>query len=75
MQLKLSLFLIILMSVPPLIKGYTQQSQDTIVDGVIAVVGGNVVLKSDIESQYLQLRAQGVIKGSPARNTSKANNL
>ena len=67
MQLKLSLFLIILMSVPPLIKGYTQQSQDTIVDGVIAVVGGNVVLKSDIESQYLQLRAQGVIKGSPAK--------
>ena len=67
MQLKLSLFLIILMSVPPLIKGYTQQSQDTIVDGIVAVVGGNVVLKSDIESQYLQLRAQGVIKGSPAK--------
>jgi peptidyl-prolyl cis-trans isomerase SurA len=41
-----------------------QQEQDTLVDGVIAVVGGNIILKSDIESQYLQFRAQGVIKGT-----------
>lgn len=47
--------------------GYSQAGTDTVVDGVIAVVGGNPVLKSDIEGQYLQLRAQGVIKGSPSR--------
>ncbi len=66
MQLKHSLFLIILMSLSPLLKGYSQQP-DTTVDGVVAVVGGNMVLKSDIEGQYLQLRGQGIIKGSPAK--------
>jgi peptidyl-prolyl cis-trans isomerase SurA len=66
MQLKHSLFLIILMSLSPLLKGYSQQP-DTLVDGVVAVVGGNMVLKSDIEGQYLQLRGQGIIKGSPSK--------
>ncbi|MDP4281423.1 MAG: peptidylprolyl isomerase [Bacteroidota bacterium] len=42
------------------------QETDTIIDGVVAVVGGNVILKSDIESQYLQFRLQGNIKGSPS---------
>jgi peptidyl-prolyl cis-trans isomerase SurA len=49
------------------IKARSQSGNDTIVDGIIAVVGGNAVLKSDIESQYLQLRAQGIIKGSPLK--------
>ena len=44
---------------------FAQQEQDTLVDGVVAVVGGNIILKSDIETQYLQFRAQGTIKGSP----------
>ena len=34
-------------------KGFSQQSRDTVVDGVVAVVGGNMILKSDIEAQYL----------------------
>jgi len=67
MQLKRSLFLIILLSLSSFFKGYAQQSQDTIVDGVIAIVGGNMILKSDVESQYLQLRAQGIIKGGPEK--------
>ncbi len=67
MQLYRSLFVIMLISLSPLIKGYSQQPQDTIIDGVVAVVGGNMVLKSDIEGQYIQLRSQGVIKGSPSR--------
>ena len=67
MQLYRSLFLIIVISFIPLFKGYSQQTGDTVVDGVVAVVGGNMVLKSDIEGQYLQLRGQGVIKGSPAK--------
>ncbi|MCX6286561.1 MAG: peptidylprolyl isomerase [Bacteroidetes bacterium] len=67
MQLTRSLFFIILISLSPLLKGYSQQTQDTVIDGVVAVVGGNMVLKSDIEGQYLQLRGQGIIKGSPAK--------
>lgn len=41
-----------------------QTQQDTIIDGVVAVVGGNVILKSDIENQYLQIRSQGNILGT-----------
>ncbi|MEI6888144.1 MAG: peptidylprolyl isomerase [Bacteroidales bacterium] len=67
MQLIRSFLLIMVISLSPLLKGYSQQSQDTIIDGVVAVVGGNIVLRSDIEGQYLQLRAQGIIKGSPAK--------
>ncbi len=35
-------------------------AQEIIVDQVVAVVGGNAIDRSDIESQYLQARAQGV---------------
>ncbi len=40
-------------------------SNDSLVDGVVAVVGANVILKSDVENQYLQFRMQGSIQGSP----------
>ena len=36
-------------------------SQDSIIDGIVAIVGGHVILKSDLEAQYLQFRAQGNI--------------
>ena len=39
-------------------------SQDSIVDGIVAIVGNNIILKSDIEGQYLQLRAQGNVAGT-----------
>jgi peptidyl-prolyl cis-trans isomerase SurA len=39
-------------------------AQDSIIDAVVAIVGGNVILKSDIENQYLQYRSQGNISGS-----------
>lgn len=42
-------------------------AQDTVVDGIVAIVGGNVILKSDIEGQYLQMRAEGGISGSATR--------
>jgi peptidyl-prolyl cis-trans isomerase SurA len=35
-------------------------SQEKIVDQVIAVVGNNIVLTSDVETQYLQMRSQGM---------------
>ncbi len=43
-----------------------QVQRDTIIEGVVAIVGGNMVLKSDIENQYLQIRSQGNIQGTAA---------
>jgi peptidyl-prolyl cis-trans isomerase SurA len=39
-------------------------AQDKVVDRIIAVVGQNMVLESDIESQYLQAKMQGSIEGA-----------
>ena len=40
------------------------RAQETqVIDRVVAVVGQNIVLQSDIEAQYLQYRLQGGIKG------------
>lgn len=47
--------------------GKPQSSNDSVVDGVVAVVGANVILQSDVESQYFQYRAQGIIQGSPEK--------
>ena len=41
---------------------YAQQAQ--VIDKVVAVVGSNIILQSDIEDQYMQYRMQGGIKGS-----------
>ncbi len=38
-------------------------AQPRIVDGVVAVVGKNIVLKSDIDQQYAQLKRQGLAAG------------
>lgn len=35
-------------------------AQDKVVDQIVAVVGGNIVLKSDIEKMYMDQQAQGV---------------
>ncbi len=35
-------------------------AQDKIVDQIVAVVGSNIVMKSDIENMYLQQQAQGI---------------
>ncbi len=43
---------------------HAQSSSDTIIDGVVGIIGGNVILKSDIENQYLQIRSQGSIMGT-----------
>ena len=41
---------------------YAQQSQ--VIDKIVAVVGNNIIMQSDIEDQYMQFRLQGGIKGS-----------
>jgi peptidyl-prolyl cis-trans isomerase SurA len=41
-----------------------QESKVQVIDKVVAVVGKNIILQSDVESQYLQYRMQGSIEGS-----------
>ena len=39
-------------------------AQEKVVDRIVAVVGQNMILESDIESQYLQAKMQGSIQGA-----------
>jgi len=41
----------------------TSQAQDNTIDKIIAVVGDQVVLKSDVENRFLSLQAQGYTSG------------
>ncbi len=44
------------------------EAQEKLIDEVVGVVGSNVILHSDIETQYIQLKAQGsILGGSQAR--------
>lgn len=52
------LLTVILVNAPEL-----SNAQEKLIDEVVGVVGGNVILFSDIETQYLQLKAQGNILG------------
>jgi peptidyl-prolyl cis-trans isomerase SurA len=36
-------------------------AQDKIVDQIVAIVGQNIIMKSDIESMYMQQQAQGIV--------------
>nr|NQU89213.1 peptidylprolyl isomerase [Bacteroidota bacterium] len=38
---------------------FAQQNEGTVIDEVVAVVGRNFILLSDIENQYVQMRLQG----------------
>ena len=46
------------------VKALEGMDENLILDQVVAVVGKNIILKSDIETQYLQYRMQGYIEGS-----------
>ena len=41
-----------------------QEPKTQVVDKVVAVVGKNIILQSDVENQYMQYRMQGEIEGS-----------
>lgn len=43
---------------------FAQEGKTQVVDKVVAVVGKNIILQSDIENQYMQYRMQGSIEGS-----------
>ena len=55
-----SLIVCIVFLVAGVIPGYAQPK---IIDEVVAIVGNNVILLSDIEKQYQQMRAQGYYSG------------
>lgn len=40
-----------------------QDSKVQVIDKVVAVVGQNIILQSDVENQYLQYRMQGTVEG------------
>ena len=42
----------------------TTYAQNQVIDRIVAVVGKNIIMQSDIEGQYMQFRLQGGIKGS-----------
>ena len=41
-----------------------QNHQSQVIDKVVAVVGKNIILQSDIENQYIQYRMQGMAEGT-----------
>lgn len=59
---KFFVIMLFVMTFSSVIAQETQQSQT--IDKVVAVVGKNIILQSDIENQFLQYRLQGGIKGS-----------
>lgn len=47
-------------------QGYYALSQDKVIDRIIAIVGKNMILESEVEAQYLQYRMQAGITGTGA---------
>ena len=64
--MKILRFILILISLTTVMFApmHAMSQNDSIVDGLVAVVGGNVILRSDIENQYMQIRSQGNIVGT-----------
>jgi peptidyl-prolyl cis-trans isomerase SurA len=58
--ISMTLFLAILL----LPVSYIHAQQEIVVDRIIAIVGKNMILESEVEAQYLQEKMQGNIEGS-----------
>ena len=43
---------------------FAQNRQPQVIDKVVAVVGKNIILQSDVENQYIQMRLQGGASGT-----------
>ncbi len=48
--------LLIILTITP----FFTMAQDKVIDQIVAVVGGNIILKSDIENMYMQNQASGI---------------
>lgn len=57
---------VLLIALMALVFAKQGRSQEQIIDEVVAVVGANFILQSDIETQYVQHRLQGTIKDAKA---------
>lgn len=57
LMLSLALFALVMGAI-------AQETNVQVIDKVVAVVGKNIILQSDVESQYLQYRMQGTVEGS-----------
>ena len=54
------LFALLLLVMPM----FAQNRQPQVIDKVVAVVGKNIILQSDVENQYLQQRLEGDVSGT-----------
>lgn len=61
--LSLSLFLSLFLH----LNGYAQPGNEKVVDQVVAVVGNNIILLSDVEAQYNQFLSQTSLRGEELR--------
>lgn len=60
MKRNLIIIALMLLSLPMM----AQNRQSQVIDKVVAVVGKNIILQSDIENQYIQYRMQGMAEGT-----------
>ena len=60
MKRNLIVFVLLLLVVPV----FSQNQQTQVIDKVVAVVGKNIILQSDIENQYMQQRLESGVSGS-----------
>ena len=58
---RISLFVVAIMMTAA---SLAQEGKTQVIDKVVAVIGKNIILQSDIENQYIQYRMQGSIDGS-----------
>jgi len=49
------------------ILSHTVKAQDGVIDKIVAIVGKNIILKSEIETQYIQYTLQGIKGGDALR--------
>ncbi|MBK9402408.1 MAG: peptidylprolyl isomerase [Bacteroidetes bacterium] len=61
--LSLSVLFLLTMS----FRGYSQPGKQQVVDQVVAVVGNNIIMLSDIEAQYQQFLSQTTLRGDDLR--------
>jgi len=59
-----SILFLILLLLTGTVNTKAQSASDSLIDGLVAVVGANIILNSDIEAQYFQIRSQGNIQGT-----------
>lgn len=57
-------FLLFVVAILTAVHVVAQEPKTQVVDKVVAVVGKNIILQSDVENQYMQYRMQGNIEGN-----------